>query len=398
MIVAFAAHRFSSETIVLPWFGRLRAMVPIKVHKAGLDGPLARCIARLGTNQPTAAVVKKEVVGAPNAAGSSAASSGDSGESTASSTATSQAAVKEDDYEDPSPADTWVKEWVAQNKKDYNGFNYRLGMSDAFEKSEWKRIVKEGTAGEARQFVEHIKASRNRTTRTQSVADIDMNDEDSTWMSWKEASDKEGEQQLRAMVSSGTVQSRRHPYIPENSGLEWPVFLQVKIVVEKNKKRTRVVIEDTEDVRTDVAEFEKRWCQRSIPRTSSGAGTTVPVLPAVPKEKDEDNEAVKIALVSVRKYHGMWDRFAREVQAVIVASKKNTNTSGCKIQLDLEHELKNGSTTDQAILDFESKVSINRGNVSNSDIEDVASKCHELDGFIKSSRKKMNALKGLFKL
>ena len=213
MIVAFAAHRFSSETIVLPWFGRLRAMVPIKVHKAGLDGPLARCIARLGTNQPTAAVVKKEVVGAPNAAGSSAASSGDPGESTASSTATSQAAVKEDDYEDPSPAGTWVKEWVAQNKKDYNGFNYRLGMSDAFEKSEWKRIVKEGTAGEARQFVEHIKASRNRTTRTQSVADIDMNDEDSTWMSWKEASDKEGEQQLRAMVSSGTVQSRRHPCI-----------------------------------------------------------------------------------------------------------------------------------------------------------------------------------------
>ena len=198
--------------------------------------------------------------------------------------------------------------------------------------------------------------------------------------------------------SAGGLQSRRHPCIPENSGLEWPVILQVKIVVEKNKKRTRVVIEDTEDVRTDVAEFEKRWCQRSIPRTSSGAGTTVPVLRAVPKEKDEDNEAVKIALVSVRKYHGMWDRFAREVQAVIVASKKNTNTSGCKIQLDLEHELMNGSTTDQAILDFESKVFINRGNASNSDIEDVASKCHELDGFIKSSRKKMNALKGLFEL
>ena len=52
----------------------------------------------------------------------------------------------------------------------------------------------------------------------------------------------------------------------------------------------------------------------------------------------------------------------------------------------------------KAILDFESKVCINRGNVSNSDIEDVDSKCHELDGFIKSSRKKMNALKGLFKL
>lgn len=110
-------------------------MVAVKIQKEGSDGPLARCIARMAEGQHMATVVKKEEVGASIAAASAASSGHDANESTTSGTSNSAASLKEDDYEDPSPAGAWVKEWIQQDKKDYNAFYYRVSKSDACDKS-----------------------------------------------------------------------------------------------------------------------------------------------------------------------------------------------------------------------------------------------------------------------
>lgn len=362
-------------------------MTLVKIQKDGASGPLARCIAKMSaTDQPTPVQIKKEDVLSEKASSAAGSSSTDSLGTTATKGA--------EDYDDPAPASDWVKTWIATNKKDYNAFAYRL--KESADKMEWKRIQKEGTAGEARQFVEMVKASGVRTSKVRAVAEIDTVDDENTWMSWKEASDKEGEAQLRAMVSANTVESRRHPKIPENADIQWPFYLQIKINVEKTCKRKKTTEEDKEDTTTEMADFENRWCQRALPRSSST--TTAPeAQKEKEKEKDEKDEATKAALAEVRKMHGVWDRFCRDAQGTIMASTQCENTNGCKIQIDLEQELKVGATVDKTILAFETACATIK-KADPEDITNVAAQCHALDSILKSGRKKAVALKGLFKL
>ena len=72
-------------------------------------------------------------------------------------------------------------------------------------KSQWKRIMQEGTAGEAREFVDQIRMSGHGTVRTKQLTDETIDDEERVWMSWHEAVGKEGEPQLRRMLKNNTI-------------------------------------------------------------------------------------------------------------------------------------------------------------------------------------------------
>ena len=113
--------------------------------------------------------------------------------------------------------------------------------------------------------------------------------------------------------------------------------------------------------------------------------------------KQLPTESVQVAMREVSKIHGSWDRFKREVRATVAQSAANPNTAGCKVEKDLEATLVEMQPCDEAILKFESMVNVGIEVVA-SDVLAAGKNSCKLDEAMKSARKKMQALKALFRL
>ena len=120
---------------------------------------------------------------------------------------------------------------------------------------------------------------------------------------------------------------------------------------------------------------------------------------AVVKEDWGVAEAVVVAMKAVRAAHGCIDRFVRELEAAIETSKKNENSAGCKIETDLDAMKGTLAAKDKELLAFEKKcVSSNGAGISSKEIQAAAELSKEIDDAIKNGRKKVAALRSLWKL
>ena len=116
-------------------------------------------------------------------------------------------------------------------------------------------------------------------------------------------------------------------------------------------------------------------------------------------EKAKMPEAVVVAVKAVRGAHGFIDRFVREVEAAIESSKKNENSRGCKIETDLDALTGTLAAKDKELLAFEKKcVSSNGVGICGKEIQAAADLAKEIDEMIKNGRKKVTALRSLWKL
>ena len=212
--------------------------------------------------------------------------------------------------------------------------------------------------------------------------------------------------------------------------------MQVRVRREQTRKRKQVVDEDKEEADAETGDFESAWCKRSLPRADTAAAaaaatTAAPTTPAKgtqppqgkgagndmpeaakialqgvrqPQGKGAGNdmpEAAKIALQGVRRTHSAWDRFIREARGVIEHSKSCSTTADSKLEQDLNNVILEGAEPDTAILAWESQVSMSSSSsssLSSSSIKTVAQHCADLEELMKSGRKKIAALKYMFKL
>ena len=101
---------------------------------------------------------------------------------------------------------------------------------------------------------------------------------------------------------------------------------------------------------------------------------------------------------SVRIAHATCDKFVRDLGGVVESSKANPNSAGCKIEGDLEGMVAELGKFDEDILKFEKLCLTNAAKVSSKDIESAAATAKRIDDQIKSGRKKVAALKTLWKL
>ena len=99
----------------------------------------------------------------------------------------------------------------------------------------------------------------------------------------------------------------------------------------------------------------------------------------------------------MRLTHGVNDKFIKDLGSVIELSKGNDNTVGCKIEADLETMSANLTKWDKEIMDFEKKCLMG-AKFGSKEVADVAKTTRAIDDDIKVGRKKVAALKSLFKL
>eukprot|EP00959_Pyramimonas_sp_CCMP1952_P086491 1809155-Pyramimonas_sp.AAC.1 len=110
-------------------------------------------------------------------------------------------------------------------------------------------------------------------------------------------------------------------------------------------------------------------------------------------------EAVAVAAKAARAAHGYIDRFVRELEAAIESSSKNENSKGCKIENDLDAMRGTLAAKDKELLTFEKKcVSSNGAGITGKEIQTAADLAKEIDDAIKNGRKKLAALRSLWKL
>jgi len=122
---------------------------------------------------------------------------------------------------------------VSKDKRAYNKFNFQLRKAPEEVKDEWKRLQKDGTEDDKDAFMRDLidaqKGGLDKVLlRCKSVVQESMQGETGAWISWAEASTKEGgDDILHEMIKAKTLSIRRNPKLPPNSSVPWPRNQQV---------------------------------------------------------------------------------------------------------------------------------------------------------------------------
>ena len=301
-------------------------------------------------------------------------------------------------------AASWVANFVKNQKKDYNAFYYRLGKQGPHKVEEWKEIQKRGTAAEAEAFVHTIKSANLKRTK-EFTLNLERTNFLRTWKTYKEALEKYDEEVLLDMIRAKTLETKRDPSIPESLNVPWPKYLQLRLLEESEAKRQDRGRTMAEESQLDDDEYEckivehKAWNPSAAQTAPHGASSHQQHQLQEPnKQQHLLPESVLVALKSVRIAHATCDKFVRDLGGVVESSKANPNSAGCKIEGDLEGMVAELGKFDEDILKFEKLCLTNAAKVSSKDIESAAATAKRIDDQIKSGRKKVAALKTLWKL
>ena len=71
---------------------------------------------------------------------------------------------------------------------------------------------------------------------------VAYDDQGREWVTWETASKAFGYETLKAMVNAKTIPSRRHADIPASLGIEWPLYLEIGMSLDKRGKVKRQTI------------------------------------------------------------------------------------------------------------------------------------------------------------
>jgi hypothetical protein len=225
--------------------------------------------------------------------------------------------------------------------------------------------------------------------------------EGGTWIPWKEAVAKYGEDILTEMVTAKTISSRPSALLPPNTKIEWPRNLEVAAITESwNNKRSS--IDETSNAvdagsSTDFqTKFEEYQNMNKKMRVSTEGKQAVNKA-GVPADKVEATEQEKVAVANIRKGHNAWDRSMREFSALVAKSASHVNTKGCKFELDLKALILRGKKDDEVLQKLEQKFMLG-DSLKHDDLKLAASTCTTIADLIKTGNKKAQGLKSWFKI
>ncbi|CAK0840465.1 unnamed protein product [Prorocentrum cordatum] len=303
-------------------------------------------------------------------------------------------------------ASVWVHDWIESDKAAYNAFMYRLRKQGQERKAKWKEIQKFGCAMDADNFVDEIM----RTTTRQSAEfnnTLTRNETLKEWTTFKKALEKYDEDVLMAMIRARTLETKRDPAIPESLLVPWPKYLQVRLHSESERDRHDKGLQLTDNTTLDDDAYDEKYAEQSRGHNQQQGGQqqqqppqqqqSLQTEPSVDKAKMP--EAVAVAVKAARAAHGYIDRFVRELEAAIESSSKNENSKGDKIENDLDAMRGTLAAKDKELLTFEKKcVSSNGAGITGKEIQTAADLAKEIDDAIKNGRKKLAALRSLWKL
>ena len=296
---------------------------------------------------------------------------------------------------------------VSMNKQSYNKFNYKLRMCSPKVKNIWKQRGKMSEQ-DMEAFMLTVLESAKGKVDEEYLQTLDISSQieegitEGGWVSWAQACTTEGEEQLLAMVKAQTVSTQRHPDIPESSNIEWPKYLQVKLIKKttkstlktetsntKAKKDSQNVVEKFDKIKGEFEqEMHKQEAQQkhNSPRPSASSSSS-----GHGQATEEQIKRDKLAMGNIRKCHGNWDRLKPTFLGAVAKSTKHENTSGCKFEKDLKELISEGDSKDMALMAMEAKYQ-EKGQLSTSEIKEGAKVVSELQEAIKKSTARATAL------
>ena len=296
---------------------------------------------------------------------------------------------------------------LSYDKKTYNAFHWKLKQAPPEVQSEWKEVQK---TEEAAEFMKVILASKGGKgypeaflQKCRGKVTEKVSGEEGRWISWSEASTKEGgDDILTEMLNAGTIQIRKNPKLPVNSSIKYPRSQQVAYVEDVWSRKIKDVEEEMV-IERDHQEDIVREYKESVP-LMEGIKSEVEPAPKGPAPQPhggkfpEENAATKAAVTNCRKMHSQWDRISRDWGALVIRSKAHPNTVGCKLQLDIEKALVAGSKLDKYVVEMEIAFRDETKPPDTKLLKKVADACKELTGIIKQGQNKAIALKPWFKI
>ena len=306
---------------------------------------------------------------------------------------------------------------VAENKKRYNKFAYRM-TSAAFDvKEHYKMLLKKKDHKEIEKFMDDIISFAGHIPNDYLVRKRSHSSEEGTdtqvgWISFKEAADRDGEEVVLEMIEAGTIPSRKNPKLPPSSKVPYPKNMQVKYSVEKEvtHKRTRDETQLHEHHDPDAEaheEFLKGFAKNKVDNRnaidatrdvaqSSGLSSCSSDGTGSAPAKLEDEKA-KLAVQAIRKAHNSCDRAVREFDATVKKSSNHHNTKGCKFESDLKTIIRECRDFDDELVKLEAKY-MQGLRFDDEDITMGAATVTSLQAKIKEGNKKVAAIKPWFKL
>ena len=131
--------------------------------------------------------------------------------------------------------------------------------------------------------------------------------------------------------------------------------------------------------------------------SASSASGLIPPSEPKPEGKPKLEEKEKVAIASLRKFHGQCDRTKRDYKGVIALSKVNDNTQGSKCERELDATIARIATYDDELVSMEQEFMV-KGSVTDEQIKHIADICGKIKADTDAGREKANALKAWFKL
>ena len=299
---------------------------------------------------------------------------------------------------------------LAVNKNAYNRFNFQMRKAaDPRLQQLWKKRDLM-TTEQVKEFMEMVVEQKGKVEETflaqfEHVLSVEIDAIKGGWVAWAEAVTKEGEEQLRWMVTNNTIESRRHPSIPEGSPIPWPLYLQVKLIKEtwsKSKEKRQGQTMTQEHKGEGIIEkfeekknlFQKDTLKLENMRPATWSSQTVC------EEERGDSEVAKrnkLLIMQIRKAHSAWGRCQRTLQSALTRSAQHCNTNNCKFQHDLEQHLMDGKALDTALLEIEHRFE-STSTLPNQDIATAASMSNKVNDLIKKSNKTTTILEQMQKV
>lgn len=312
------------------------------------------------------------------------------------------------------PARAWLHLLIDKDKPKYNKFAYRLRLFPEEKRAEWALIKQRGDARTAEAFVDDVVAGKRKTIVEEKVVEKESKDQTKkTWTPFKKAAEWYGEDVVTVMIKAKTVLHRRMAKVPESADIKWPYYLEVKLDKESevDSNTTKDIVKNSstvEDPDDEVRQaFDGTWAaaqrRAKAPRVATPALCDGQMPAAAPSEAESvgeptTEEALKVAINAIRKAHSLFDKLERETTVVLEESRGNEYSGGCKLELTLTQQLKDGRKLDEQVRQYETSFAKGATKVRVDDIEASAKAVTGLTDVMAGVRKKTVALKGLFKL
>jgi len=224
------------------------------------------------------------------------------------------------------------------------------------------------------------------------------------WMSFKEASSKDGEDVVREYIKTGTMKSKPNPRLGPDSSIEWPWNLVV--AYEKQVWGTSNTVETAHEETGSSSEVAvaKAKATATASRELLMAGSSLradsPVDTFGLREQPKNlgpNEATKTCIKHLRLVHSQWDRTRSEWKACLATSALNHNTRDSKIEMDLAKILASCDRDDEHMMQFDLKHRASKkDSLSDSDIVCAGEQATDLVNQIKAGGLKATALVAWF--